>query len=1122
MSDVAQWLEELGLGQYSSAFAENGVDFRSLPHLTEQDLKDLGVLLGHRRVLLAAISEFERQAAADQAETDKARPSARAEAERRQLTVMFVDLVGSTALSGRLDPEDYRGVIRTYQEACASVVGRYEGFVAKYLGDGILVYFGYPQAHEDDAERAVRAGLGIIKAVAALEPGAGLSLEARVGIATGLVVAGDIVGERVREERAISGETPNLAARLQALAAPGAVVVAEGTQRLLGGVFACEDLGAHDLKGMAELVRAWRVVAERTAESRFEAVRAGRLTPFVGREEEINLLLRRWEQAKQGEGQVVLLAGEAGIGKSRITQALRERIVDEQHTRLRYQCSPHHTSTAFYPFIRQLERAACFTAEDTPEHKLDEIEGLLALGTEAVADVAPLFAALLSVPTGERYPPLELTPQRQKEMMIQAFVDQLLGLAARQPVPLIFEDAHWADPSTLEALEQIIGRVQAARVLAVITFRPEFAPPWHGYTHVTSLTLNRLSRAQCTAMVEGLTGNKALPAEVLEQIVAKTDGVPLFVEELTKAVLESDLLEDAGDRYALRGALPPLAIPSTLQDSLMARLDRLAAVKEIAQIGAVIGREFPYRLLAAVSPFQVNALRDALEQLVESELVFRRGARPDATYLFKHALVQDAAYESLLKSRRQQLHQSVAQALQSEFPATADTEPEILAHHYTQAGLTEPAITYWKRAGQRAAKSSAYAEAIGHCSKGLELIAALPENPERARQELTLQMTLGPALMNVKGQGAPEVEHAYARARDLCQSIGDAPSLFPVLFGLWYFYLVRADLTTARELAKQLLTLADQANDQAFVLAAHRALGQNLCFMGELEPAHDHLQRALALYDHDLHSGLSLHYGQDLAVICCSWEALALWLLGYPDQALQFSQEACEQAEQLAHPYSQAYALNWSAMLHLFRREPSAVVDRAQAMVALAKDKAYAMYVSSGTFWEARVKTDKTKLSLDGTSDEVARMQEGLRGWLATGAGVFHPYFLALLAEAFALLGQTENALSAVDEGLSVIERTGERYYAAELHRLKGEILLCHGDQLDQAEACLQDAIVIARSQSARSLELRAAMNLANLWRERGKFAEARDLLAAIYAWFTEGFDTPDLKDAKALLDELA
>ena len=693
--DVGVWLRGLGLGQYEPAFRDNAVDEEVLPELGEGDLEKLGVLLGHRKKLLKAIAALSGRTVPMAKPVPEPQPggttasgsvAASSEAERRQLTVMFVDLVGSTELSARLDPEDMGAVIRAYHECCAEVVRRWAGHVAKYMGDGVLAYFGWPQAHEDDAERAVRAGLELVENVAGLDTPAGEDLAARVGVATGVVMVGELIGEGASQEQAVVGETPNLAARLQSLVGPGTVVIAASTRRLLGGLFALNDLGPVRLKGFAEPLAAFRVEGEGGAEGRFEALHGHRIIPLVGREHELAILLERWSWAKEGDGQVVLLSGEPGIGKSRLLRALRERLTGERYTPLTHFCSPYHTNSALYPVIGLLERAAGFAPEDGAEQRLDRLEALLTRSTDRLHEAVPLVAALLSLPTGRRYPPLELGPQQLKQRTLAILVDQLAGLAAREPVLAMHEDVHWVDPTTLELLDLAIERVRSLPVLIVITYRPEFTPPWSGQAHVTTLPLNRLGRRQGAAIVERITNGKALPGEVLDQIVARTDGVPLFVEELTKTVLESGLLTDVGDRYELAGPLPPLAIPATLHDSLMARLDRLAPVKEVAQTAAVIGREFSHDLLAAVSPLFEVDLSAALDQLVQAELVFRRGMPPDTTYTFKHALIQDAAYQSLLKSKRQHLHAKIADALKDRFPDIANTEPEVLAHHHTEAG----------------------------------------------------------------------------------------------------------------------------------------------------------------------------------------------------------------------------------------------------------------------------------------------------------------------------------------------------------------------------------------------------------------------------------------------------
>jgi len=745
--DIGRWLEDIGLSKYADVFAENEIDSTVLPDLSEADFEKIGIPMGPRKKMLRAIEEL-NVAAQGTESTVEARVgrAASAEAERRQLTVMFCDLAGSTALSERLDPEDLREVLRAYQEICAEVTGRYDGYIAKYIGDGLLVYFGYPQAHEDDAQRAVRAGLEIVVSVAGLserirEP-LNIDLAVHLGIHTGLVVAGEMGAGDTREEMAIVGETPNVAARLEGLAEPGSVLISESTHNLIEGLFVCENLGPQSLKGISKPVDVYRVQGETDARSRFEAVASRGLMPMVGREQEMALLLDRWEQAKGGEGQVVLLSGEAGIGKSRIVEMLRDGVGAEDHVRLRYQCSPYHTNSALHPIIDQLERAGGFARDDPIDIRLDKLESLLAQSSTESAEAAPLLAALLSIPTGDRFAPLEMSPELQKERTLAALINQMNGLAERRPVLIIFEDAHWIDPTSQELLDLIVDHAQAIKALVVITYRPVFTAPWGGHPHVTSLTLNRLGRRQSETMVGALTVNKPLPEEVLDQILAKTDGVPLFVEELTKTVLEAGFLKEEEDRYVLTGPLPPLAIPATLHDSLMARLDRLSPIKEVAQTAAAIGREFSHELLSGVSGASDEGLEDALAQLAEAELVFRRGTPPQAIYTFKHALVRDAAYESLLKSKRRELHGRIAQTLEHSFPERAEAEPELLAYHLTEAGLAEPAIAYWRKAGLRAIERSANVEAVAHLMKGLELFSALSDSSERPQDELSLQAPL--------------------------------------------------------------------------------------------------------------------------------------------------------------------------------------------------------------------------------------------------------------------------------------------------------------------------------------------------------------------------------------------
>ena len=828
MSDIREWLEELGLGRYAVAFEENRLSVEQLPSLTHELLKEIGVTAVGDRLTLLDAAQNTHDAPAP-AKPDVAARTVTPEAERRQLTVMFCDLVGSTALSGKLDPEDLRALMAAYQKACGAVVGRYEGHVAQYLGDGLMVYFGWPQAHEDDAQRAVRAGLEIVTAVKSVAaPG---PLQVRVGIATGPVVVGETGAGDAAVPKAAVGETPNLAARVQALADPDQLVIAPTTHRLTGGAFDYDDLGEQTLKGVAAPVRLWKVLGESQAEGRFEARTVGGLTPLVGRESELVMLMERWEQAKEGEGQVVLLWGEPGIGKSRITQELRERLADEPHTRLRYQCSPYYANSAFYPVIDQLERAAGFARDESTDTKLDKLEALLVQSAGDASQVAPLLAAMLSLPI-DRYPPLNLSPQRQKDDTIVALAAQVTALADRQPLLMLFEDAHWCDPTTLETLTAVIGQIEAVPVLLVITYRPEFEPPWTGHGHVVMQSLGRLGKRQGADMVARVTGGKTLPGEVLDQIVAKTDGVPLFVEELTKTVLEAGYLKDAGVRYELDGPLPPLAIPATLQDSLMARLDRLDTVKEVAQIGACIGREFSIELLTEISPLSDNELQDALQKLVDSELILHRGIAADARYIFKHALIQDAAYDSLLKSRRRHLHTSIAKALESRLTEVTTGALELVAQHYSAAGLVKQAIPYWIRAGQDAVKRFANVEAIRHLERGHELLQTLPESRQRDEEELDLLANLGAAVASVHGQGATRVGEIFTLARSICDRM-DGATLHPtILTGLRVYHLMRAEHADSLEIARESFSLAKLSNDAEAQILAYMATGAAALWLG--------------------------------------------------------------------------------------------------------------------------------------------------------------------------------------------------------------------------------------------------------------------------------------------------
>jgi predicted ATPase/class 3 adenylate cyclase len=1045
------------------------------------------------------------------------------DAERRQLTVLFCDLVDSTALARQLDPEEWREVVRAYQEACAKVIARFEGHIAQYLGDGLLVYFGYPLAHEDDARRAVQAGLGMVEAVGQLNTRLGrergVSLAVRLGVHTGLVVVGE-VGGGGRQEQLALGETPHLAARLQGIAAPNTLVISAATLPLLGGFFACQSLGTHLLKGFAQPIEVYQVQYESTARSRLEAAGRTGLTPLVGREAEVGLLRERWAQVKEGLGQVVLLSGEAGIGKSRLVQVLTEQVATEPHAWLTpCQCSPYHQNTALYPMIDLLERVALrLEREESPEQKLRKLEGFLVQYGLPLPEAVPLFTALLSLPLPADYAPLTMSPEQQKQKTLQDFLTILLRIAIQQPVLFIMEDLHWVDPSTLELLSLLVDQGPTTRILALFTCRPDFSPPWTGRSHVTQVTLPRLPRRQAAEMTGRVAQGKALPPEVVEQVVAKTDGVPLFVEELTKMVLESGLLQEGEALYELTGPLPPLAIPTTLHDSLMARLDRLAAVKGLAQLGATLGREFAYDLLQAVSPWDDETLQRGLQQLVAAEFLYQQGPPPQATYRFKHALIQDAAYQSLLRSTRQQHHQRIAQVLEARFPKLCEIQPELLAHHYTEAGLAEHALPYWQHAGQLAIQRSAHVEAIAHLTRGLELLSTLPDSPERLQQELTLQLALGPALMAARGFGSSDVERVYTQARRLCQQTGDTPQLFPALYGLWQFYMLRAELQTVQEIAQQLFSLVQQMQEPALLAEAHRALGEPLAWSGAFARAHAHLEQGIAHDDSQQTHFHALLSELNPGVTCRVFAVLALWALGYPDRALHKMHEALALAQTLVRPINLALAQCFAALLHQLRREDQAAREWAEATMTLSTDRGFTHFLTLGTTYRGWA------LAAQGQGEAgIAQMRQGLTAYEATGAELERPYSLALLAEAYGHVGQTAEGLHLLAEALGLVDTRGDRWCEAELYRLKGDLLLTLSPpHQTEAEACLHQALAAARRQQAKSWELRAAMSLSRLWQQQGKCQEAHDLLAPLYGWFTEGFDTADLREAKALLEELS
>jgi predicted ATPase/class 3 adenylate cyclase len=1117
MKDIAEWLASLDLGEYAQRFAENAIDLSVIHDLTENDLKELGVLLGHRRKMLRAIAEL-RQAPVSTPQ--KATEPAQQHAERRQLTVMFCDLVGSTALAARLDPEDMRHLMALFHRRIAEVIDNCQGIVARYMGDGVLAYFGYPRAHEYDAEQAVRAGLALVEAVANLQTGANSPLQIRVGIATGVAVVGDIIGEGDSQEQAVVGDTPNLAARLQALADPGTVMISASTRRLTGRQFEYRDRGPVVLKGWSEPVPAWEVLSASGVESRFEAQHESEPTPLFGRDEEIELLLRRWRAASQGDGRVVLLTGDPGIGKSHIALALQEQVQADSHTILRYFCSAHHTNSVLFPFVGQLERAARFKRGDSPAQKLAKLKALLVQSGIDGDDTLAVLANLLSVPLEGRSGLPELSPQSRKEKTLAAILAQLERSAAIQPLLVIFEDVHWIDPTSLELLTMAVERVAQLRTLLLITARSEFIPPWPQYAHVTTVSLARLGRSYVAAIISRITGGKTLPQEVMDQILTRTDGVPLFVEELTKTVLEIGVLREHDGQFVLERPLPPLAIPTTLHDSLIARLDRFAPVREVAQIGAVVGRSFSYELLSAVSGLSPVKLEEALGQLVLSELVFCRGEIPHAVYTFKHTLVRDAAYSSLLKARRATLHAGIASVLEQRFPEIVEGEPETLAHHLTEAGLMDKAVHYWLKAGKNAAQRFANLEAIAHLQRGVETACRLQESSEKDRLELDLQFALGPCLIATQGPASSTAIATFARGRELCSRLGDPPEYLQVMFWLATGSVIRGELPQARQLTATLVDLAEARNDRPMLINAIRGLGMILLFMGHVIEARELTERALETFrtSGEAEKLAARAAGQDAGVAGLALMSWAVWVLGHADLAAARMAAALQRADTIRHPHTEAYACYYASILHALRGEPSVAHRHAERCLKLSEEHGF-------RHWHglSRAMRGICTMMVDPSAGRLEEVRGVLDDYRRAGYQLGITALYVLLCPILLLRGEGETALEVIEHGLSAVTHNSERIFEAELHRLKAHALIVRGVPGGGAvaQSWLDQALATARTQHARSLELRAAKDLAGFWLKEGRRDEALALLDPIHAWFTEGFETRDLKEAKRLLEQL-
>ena len=1089
--EISEWLERLNLGQYAKSFADNDVDKDLLLELSEDDLVKLGVTsLGHRKRLSKEIAALRSQLpAAAPAATQGAD-----EAERRQLTVMFCDLVGSTELSGRLDPEDLRGVFRRYQNAVTTAVLRYGGHVGQYLGDGVLVYFGWPHAYEDQAERAIWASLEAIANVKQVTVDSDTTLNARAGIASGPVVIGEFVDHTGQDVQAVTGKTPNLAARLQGLAEPGQVVIDAHTRRLVGTAFRLEACGDRVLKGFPRPVSVWQVTGRGQAESRFAAAHSGSLSRFIGRTRELRLLEKHWSQARQARGQAVLLCGEAGIGKSRLVQAFWDSIADEKCLRLSSQCSPLHTNSAFHPIIQLLERLAEFGADDDDTARLDKLEALLERASMQVESAAPLIATLLSLPAVDRYGPLDLAPQQVRERTIELLLTLLIDLGRDRPVVFLLEDAHWIDPTTETLVGAATKRIADASVLMLVTHRLDYAPNWAREPAVAKIDLHKLSRDQGAELVRAAGGELEEP--VIGEILARADGVPLFIEELTKSLLESDEAE----------------IPASLQASLVARLDRLGDAAKVAQLAALLGRSFHYRFIREVSELPDAELDRALTAMTESELLTQTGTPPRAVYVFRHALIQDAAYETLLKSRRARYHGRTAEVLLREFASQAAAEPELVARHWSLAGQPGKAADFWLKAGQRAGERSAHIEAVAHLERGLQEIDALPRSKARDRREFAIRIALGASLLTLKGWSSSQVEKNYQRAVELSASGNGTHDMLIALRGLTNVFFLKGEIRKARKLADRELAIAEEQDDRTMLLGGYRSVGMCSFFAGRFEAARDYLGRAVDIYDPEIHHGHRFVHGTDPAVIGCSVLGWTGWFLGDFDAARREMAAALALADELQHPFSLAYAKSLAASVHQGFREPETALEQAEAAIAISEEQGYPYWIG----WSS-VLRGWAMAALGKPADGIAALRRGLEIYESTGAQQVKPYILTLLAEMHGWAGLPEDGLEVLRGAIRPGNKTDVIFYEAEALRIEGELRRQSGSG-DSSEL-FDRALSMARRQRARTLELRGALSAARLVPDRRAGSPARDRLARILESFDGGLRQADVVDARSFLD---
>ncbi|MDM0106333.1 AAA family ATPase [Variovorax sp. J22R24] len=1118
MNKVQDWLEKHRLTQLAEILEREQIDWDALLVLSAEDLKDLGLPIGLRAKFSAALQSLREGASISNPLADT-RPEAagevagaRDEGERRQLTALFCDMVGFTELANRLDPEVLQRIVRRYEQVCSVCIARYEGYVFQLLGDGIVAFFGYPLAHEGEAERAIRAGLEIIDSLSKLDiPDVG-RLAVRIGIATGVVVVSSAGKVAV-------GEAMNLAARLQGLAEPGRVLVSDRVHRLARGSFDYEALGEQMLKGIAKPQHVYCVLGVSEVVSRFDAATQEGLTPLIGREQEIGLLLERWSLAQESEGQVVVLSGEPGIGKSRILNAFQERVESRGANALRFHCSPYYVNSAFWPTTTNFERALKFNRDEPPAVKLEKLEDLIVnVYGRPLADVG-YIASMMSIPCDDRYGTSAVTSQKRKQEILRTLVDLTEATARRHPSVMLFEDVHWADPTSLEVLDLLIDRVRTIPLLIVLTHRPEFQSRWSEQGHVSALNLSKLSRAQGAALVSRLAGGKALPEALLEEILARTDGVPLFLEELTKAIFESGELTEKVDHYAFRGAASGITIPATLRDSLMARLDRFNPVKDIAQIGAAIGRAFSYELIAAIAPMTQEQLDDSLAQLTDSGLASRRGIPPEATYTFKHALVQDVAYDSLLKSRRQELHAKIARAIEERFADMKATQPEVLAHHLTAAGLAAAAIPQWQSAGELALKRMALIEAISHLNQGLKLVPTLPGSVEIERRELALRRALGVCWMASKGWPAPEARDSLLPALRLVRSAASGRDVVPVYWGLFSNTLSQGRVAESVEWAEQLLAMGQQKDDSDILVTAHLMMSVSTFWLGKLLTSRAHAEALASIYDPAKHRHIADAINHDPLTGAGVYLAQVSWMLGFPDRAVAECNAKDEHARARGHVFDLGFALCAGADVFEYRCEPEAQRARVQESERLGRENGLTV------LWQvmAPLRYGTSSIRAGKVAEGVGLLQAGLAMRESGGGyGGSNPYLKALLAEGMALGGDIPGALRIIEMQIEQVERPGwgERSHYAEIRRLEGWLHELRGDA-EAAEASYRISLDWARSQQARSWELRTATSLAQMLQKQQRSAEGHALLAPVYDWFTEGFETRDLLRAREVIEAL-